>query len=255
MKALLTSFLLAVVALSPVLAQQTINAKEIIAKLNRKEAVSYQNVIINGDLDLTNLDNRKLEREGSWRGEAENYRSTVEVPISFRNCTFKGKFLAYYADEGRIMNINNKVFNADFREAVTIENCTFEEDATFKYSDFRQRAVFTGNTFRDLALFKYAHFNDAADFSGSKFRGYADFKYTRFNETSAFQQATFGRYADFKYTKFDEPADFRDARFSDMASFKYTHMPRGTSFDNAAFEGATDFKYATLGGRKFSPGR
>ncbi|RIV27229.1 hypothetical protein DYU11_02640 [Fibrisoma montanum] len=255
MKTLLTSFLLALVALSPVWAQQTVDAKDIIAKLNRKEAVSYQNVTINGDLDLTSLANRKLDREGNWVGETEFYRSTVEVPVSFRNCTFRGKFLAYYSEENKFTKNTNKVFNADFREAVTIENCTFEDDAAFKYSDFRQRALFTGNTFRELALFKYARFNDAADFSGSKFRGYADFKYTKFNEASAFGRATFGRYADFKYTKFDEPADFRDARFSDMASFKYTHMPRGTTFDNAAFEGKADFKYATLGGRKFSPDR
>jgi uncharacterized protein YjbI with pentapeptide repeats len=256
MKTFVTSLLLTVVALAPSLAQTTVDAKDIIAKINRKETVSYQNATITGDLDLTNLANRKEVREGSWKGDSREFLSTVESPISFKNCTFKGKFLAYHTDETeerRLINRNNTVYNADFNESVTIENCTFNDDATFKYSHFQQRAIFTGNTFREIALFKYAKFNNAADFSGSTFRGYADFKYTKFDESSAFQKVVFDRNADFKYTKFDESVDFRQARFTSSADFKYTHLPRGTNFDDARFEGSTDFKYTTLDGRKFSP--
>ncbi|GAB3890769.1 pentapeptide repeat-containing protein [Spirosoma agri] len=255
MKTLLTSLLLALVALVPALAQSTVDAKTILAKINRKEAVSYQNVTITGDLDLTNLANRREVREGSWRGESREYLSVVEAPITFKNCTFKGKFLAYHTDDQdrKILNVTNTVYNTDFTEAITIESCTFTDDATFKYSHFQQRAIFTDNTFREIALFKYAKFNSVADFSGSTFGDYADFKYAAFNESSAFQQVTFERYADFKYTKFDESADFKRARFTSTADFKYTKLPRNTNFDDARFNGSTDFKYTTLNGRKFSP--
>ncbi|MCK8491472.1 pentapeptide repeat-containing protein [Spirosoma sp. RP8] len=258
MKKLVTSTFLFLIALAPTLAQTTVDARDIIAKINRKEAVSYQNATITGDLDLTNLANRKEVREGSWKGESREYLSVVEAPISFKNCVFKGKFLAYRTDaseERRVISISNTVYNADFTEAVTVQNCTFEDDATFKYSNFGQRALFTDNTFREIALFKYAKFHNDADFSGSSFRGYADFKYANFNESSAFQKVAFDNYADFKYTKFDERVNFQQARFSRMADFKYTHLPRGTNFDDARFEGGTDFKYTTLDGRKFSPSR
>lgn len=256
MKTLLTSLFVALITIAPILAQSTVSASDIIAKINRDEAVSYQNVTITGDLDLTSLANRKEVREGSWKGDSQEFLSVVNAPLSFRDCRFTGNVLAYRTDEEderRLLKMSNKVYNTDFTEAVTIENCTFEKDAAFKYSTFRQRAIFTDNTFRDDALFKYAKFRSAADFSGSTFRGYADFKYTKFDESSTFEKVAFGKYADFKYTKFDEKADFRQARFTNTADFKYTRFPRGTNFDNARFDGSTDFKYTTLDGRKFAP--
>ncbi|WP_460906473.1 pentapeptide repeat-containing protein [Spirosoma areae] len=255
MKTILTSLLLAFAALAPVLAQTTVDAKDIIARINRKEAIVYQNATITGDLDLTNLANRREIRDGNWRGESQEFLSTVEVPVSFKNCTFKGKFLAYYSEnqDGKLLKTSNRVYNTDFTEAVTIERCKFDDKAAFKYSNFSQRAIFTDNTFREEALFKYAKFRDAADFSGSTFQNYADFKYTKFDEASTFQKVTFERYADFKYTKFDERVDFGQARFNSNADFKYTHLPRGTNFDDTRFNGSSDFKYTTLDGRKFSP--
>ena len=256
MKTVATSLLLTLVAIATALAQTTLTASDIIAKINRNEPISYQNATITGDLDLTNLANRREVREGSWTGNSKQFLSIVNVPLTFKNCTFTGKVLAYRtneSDERRLVKMNNTVYNADFTEAVTLENCTFEKDAAFKYSVFRQRAIVTGNTFRDDALFKYSKFRSAADFNGSTFRGYADFKYTQFDESSAFEKAVFERYADFKYTKFDERTDFRQARFSNTADFKYTRFPRGTTFDNVRFDGSTDFKYTTLDGRKFAP--
>ncbi|GAB3960037.1 hypothetical protein GCM10028805_57230 [Spirosoma harenae] len=256
MKILITSLFVALVALSPSLAQTTVDAKDIMAKINRKEAVSYQNATITGDLDLTSLANRKEIRDGNW-GDSQHYLSIVDVPMTFKNCTFKGKFLGYRTDDqdGKLFRVSNTVYNTDFPESVTIEGCTFEDDATFKYSHFDQKAVFTNNTFEDGALFKYAKFRNAADFGGTTFKRFADFKYTHFDEESVFQKARFSGQADFKYTKFDEGTDFQQARFTGNADFKYTHLPRGSNFDETRFEGSTDFKYTTLAGRKFVPSR
>jgi hypothetical protein len=256
MKTLVTCLLVAFVAAAPALAQKAIDAKEIIAKINRKEAVSYQNVTISGDLDLTNLANRREVSEGNGIGQSREFLSVVEVPVTFKNCSFTGKVLAYHTDEQdskRLISRNNTVYNANFTEAVTVENCQFADDATFKYSVFEQRALFTDNTFGKEALFKYAKFQDAVTFSGSTFGGDADFKYTKFDEASAFQKATFNQSADFKYTKFGEGVDFRQARFMGSADFKYTKFPSGSAFDNTRFDGPTDFKYTTLAGRKFVP--
>jgi hypothetical protein len=233
-----TTLLLAFIAVAPTLAQKTVNAGDIIAQINRNEPVSYQNVTITGDLDLTSLANQREVREGNWTGNSQQFLSVVTVPLSFRNCVFTGNVLAYRNEQDeRLLKTDNKVYSADFAEAVTLENCTFEKDAAFKYANFRQRAIFTGNTFRKDAVFKYTKFRSAADFSRSTFKEYADFKYTHFNESSAFDSVTFDQYADFKYTKFDERTNFGQARFSNTADFKYTHFPRGTRFDNVRFDG------------------
>ncbi|GAB3739451.1 pentapeptide repeat-containing protein [Spirosoma lituiforme] len=256
MKTILLSFLLACAAVAPVLAQGTVSASDIMAKINRREAVSYQNTTITGDLDLTSLANRREVHDGNWRGESQEFLSTVDVPLTFKNCTFKGKFLAYRTDrqeERKLLSMTNRVYNTDFTEAVTIVGCQFTDDAAFKYSTFSQRAIFTDNAFREGVTFKYSKFRNEADFSGSTFREYADFKYTKFDESSSFRKAAFEQYADFKYTKFDERVDFGQARFSSNADFKYTHLPRGTNFDDTRFNGSTDFKYSTLDGRRFSP--
>lgn len=256
MKTVFLSLLLVCASLVPTLAQTTVSASDIMAKINRRESVSYQNATITGDLDLTSLANRKEVRDGNWRGESQEFLSTVDVPLTFKNCTFKGKFLAYRTEkqeERRLISITNKVYNADFTEAVVIVGCQFTDDAAFKYSVFNQRAIFTDNTFQDGALFKYSKFRNEADFSGSTFGEYADFKYAKFDESSSFRKAMFEQYADFKYTKFDERVDFSQSRFSSNADFKYTHLPRGTNFDDTRFNGSTDFKYTTLDGRRFSP--
>ncbi len=256
MKKLLAASLLTLLTLPAALAQRSVEAREIFAKIDRKEAVSYENVTVSGDLDLTSLSNRRNVNEGRW-GNSESFLSVVEAPITFRNCTFKGKFLAYRTEpkEGNAFGGNNKLFNANFSEAVILENCTFEEEAAFKYSEMSQRVVFRGNTFRQGAIFKYTRFRNDADFSGSTFRRFGDFKYTNFDEAISFENVRFEGIADFKYTHFDEGVNFKSTRFNQTADFKYAHLPRGSSFDNATFDGPSDFKYATLDGRKFSPGR
>lgn len=254
MKKLLTSSLFVLFIVNLGLAQRVVNAKEIFDKVDRKQAVSYENVTVEGDLDFTSLSNRELVKEGNWGG-SETYLATVQVPMAFRNCTFKGKFLGYRTEQrmGGLVNVNSKLFNADFNESLTFENCTFDDVAAFKYSHLRQRATFTGCRFREGANFKYTQFKDASDFSNCAFRTYADFKYTNFGESTAFQNSRFDGIADFKYTKFGERVSFRSARFDNVADFKYTHLPNGSDFDNTVFDGPTDFKYATLNGRRFSP--
>jgi len=254
MKTLLTSLLLTLVTLTATFAQRTVDARQIIDQINQNQSVSYENATITGDLDLTSLANRREIRDNG-RGNGNEYRSTVTVPLTFRNCVFRGKFLAYRTEnEGRnLFSMNNRVYNADFDEAVTFDNCTFDNDAAFKYSAFRQRAVFVGSKFQDEALFKYAKFSDMADFGGAQFRGPADFKYTKFSENAAFADARFTSSADFKYTKFDDGVTFQNAHFTGPTDFKYVRFPRRTNLDNVAFDGPSDFKYTTVDGQRFSP--
>jgi len=208
-------------------AQTRVAATEIIAKINRGEAISYKNVRIEGDLDLTQLKNKKLESRNGGNMGTRNHISTVTVPLNFSNCTFTGKVLAYYNPNANSIAIfsdeNNEIFNTNFTKDVSFENCTFEEESAFKYSRFDGVVSFAGSKFKEEALFKYAHFKI----------GSANFNKTSFEET-----------ANFKYVKLAAGISFADAAFRDNADFKYVHFPKGSSFENASFSGFANFKYA-----------
>lgn len=253
MKISLLIFVLAFISVTISWAQSTtINASEVVDRINRGDVIAYKNTTITGDLDLTELANKRQIKNCNW-GSTEQFESLVTMPLLFDNCRFTGKFVACKYDEK--IGKNGTTFTANFQEPVTFTNCLFDGDAGFKYTKFQQLAVFSGSRFSGDVVFKYTKFLAAVDFNNTQFKKYADFKYARISESSSFQQVMFAQYADFKYTQFDEPTDFQGTRFVNTADFKYTHFPRGTRFDNARFDGGTEFKYTTLDGQQFAPAR
>lgn len=207
-------------------AQTKIKASDIIRQINEGKPVEYRNAEIEGDLDLTALENRRVERtSGSMWDENETYESTVEVPLTFTNCTFLGDVLAYYhLDRKDETNI------AHFEKNVAFTNCTFRRLSEFKYSEFNGSATFAGSTFDEEANFKYAEFSAGPVFSNVKFDSGADFKYTEFPRETSFEKAAFRGLANFKYSKFRSPVNM----------------------DGVAFNGSEDFKYTEIDGRNFT---
>jgi hypothetical protein len=245
--------LLLVLLMLPLLtmAQSKVDATEIIAKINRGEAVNYKNAEITGNLDMTKLKNMKLKNEKGGDNDSKEYISTVTAPITFENCTFKGDVLAYFnPDSGiDIAKQKNEVYNTNFEKEVRFEKCTFEEAAAFKYSEFEQNVSFAGSQFDEEALFKYSEFEKAADFSKADFRELANFKYVTFPVAPDFKGATFNDDADFKYAKFEKGVNLQQATFNDLANFKYTRFSAPANLKGTKFNGSTDFKYTKLGNR------
>ncbi len=229
---------------------QTMKASEIISKINAGESVELRGVTIDGDLDFTKLDNM---RETNTGGDRKSYRSTVKSSLSFTDCRFKDKVVGYdNAANDNWLKQNEPIYHADFAEDVTFANCTFEDDALFKYSKFFEDASFKGTEFEDQALFKYTRFEEYVDFSGARFEDDANFKYTELTEGVTFAEAQFRDDAIFKYTELSREVSFAGARFFGEANFKYIKFPSGTDLTNTSFGKDTDFKYATLGGKKFT---
>lgn len=196
-----TLFFLATIA-SLATAQSRINAADIIAQINRGEAVQYDNVEIEGVLDLTHLDNqRRTESSDGWfgfGGSNDTYESHVEVPLSFTNCTFRDDVLAYYHHDGE-----DETFIAHFDERVQFSGCTFTDASEFKYSEFAEIADFRGAAFADEANFKYANFPAGASFESAVFNDLANFKYSKFEEPINLNNVSFNGDEDFKYTEVD----------------------------------------------------
>ena len=258
MKKLAYAFLLIILIPGAVAAQKNVAASDIIAQVNRGEVVSYKNVDITGDLDLTQLANKKLKEQPNRDDHStKEYVSTVTAPLTFTNCTFTGKVLAYFNPDQGIMYFGNddkknELYNTNFEKEVRFESCTFNQEATFKYSEFKQSVSFAGSTFKDQAFFKYTKFEAAPDFGKTKFTDGAVFKYVTFPAGTNFSQAVFNDDADFKYAKFPGNSNLEKAQFNGSANFKYTNFSDEVKLKGVAFNGSKDFKYTTIGGQKFS---
>ncbi|KAA5542853.1 pentapeptide repeat-containing protein [Adhaeribacter rhizoryzae] len=248
-------------------AQSRIDAKEIIARINRGEAVNYKNARIEGNLDFTQLANKKLKKETDTEDQSKVYISTVVAPISFTNCTFSGHVLGYFnpdnfdlSNGGTVRNLTrswvgeakNEVYNANFEKEVTFLNCTFEQSSNFKYSEFKEGVSFAGSRFGKEAVFKYTKFEKAADFNKAQFQNGAIFKYVKFPQQPNFSGAAFAGETDFKYAHFPEGVNFQKTQFKDFANFKYTQFAEPLNLKGAAFKKEGDFKYTQLNGRKVS---
>jgi uncharacterized protein YjbI with pentapeptide repeats len=248
---------------TPATAQSTLSASEIFRNIDRKYAVEVSNKTIEGDLDLTELSNRQLKKNQKLTNQ--EYKSYVEVPLTFRNCTFKGDVLAYkvldkqghrrsFLSGAMTIDGDQTVYSADFREAVIFENCTFEGLAEFKYSDFAGKVSFAESRFRQPANFKYARFQDDASFAKADFTRAAIFKYAKFNDDASFAHTRIDHAADFKYAAFQDGVTFKGTHFNAFADFKYTEFKREGDLSQVTFSRGSDFKYAK-GSRFVSTGR
>jgi len=233
------------------LAQNRVQAEDIIDLINAGQDVSYKNSVIVGDLDFRTLDDvtvdKPLRKIRLGRLSTQSYSSHVRSSLSFIDCTFMGDVLAYVH-----LKKENETYNAVFYEDVNFQGCAFEKASAFKYAKFNKQANFENTTYEKEALFKYAKFSTDVSFQDSLFNADANFKYTKFPETVDFKQTVFRDYANFKYVKFPEGVSFEDAEFKRDACFKYTKFSEPLNLDGVEFEGDSDFKYTKIEGRSFT---
>ena len=121
------------------------SASEIVSKINKGETVSYENVQVSGDLDLTRLKNTKNDSQYPEKDKtAIVYSNIVSQPIVFRNVVFKGS-LNFFRKEETSTNINE--YRVVFDENVVFENCTFEQGVNFELTNFNRQVSFAGSIF------------------------------------------------------------------------------------------------------------
>ena len=236
-------------------AQDEISAQKIIDAINQKQAVQYDGLTVVGDLDLTELSNKK---SNTRNGMNDEYKSIVETPVVFRNCTFRGDVIAYKntreSQGKKILGINidglsGATYSADFQENVVFEDCKFDQSSEFKYSKFDKVVNFGGSVFSKYANFKYAKFNSESSFSNAIFNASADFKYAKFRDKSSFENIKYNKNADYKYAEFKRPVSFNNSKFRSYADFKYADFASGSTLNNTDFGSDADFKYSN--GKRF----
>lgn len=235
-------------------AQQTIDALDIEQKIKSGKDVSYENVSIQGILDLTTA----REESGKIKKKIWSYDNTIEHTldgdISFVNCIFEDHVYAYLNDKNVEFTDGNSnyTFVANFDGKVTFKNCTFKKRGWFKYSEFDQDSDFSGTSFEGSSTFKYAQFPEKVSFANTQYLDDSTFKYTEFSEFVSFENALFKEDAIFKYTKFEEGVSFNNTRFEDDLDLKYTDIDGEYLNDNMVVEGSMDTKYTKINGQKIT---
>ncbi|PQJ19916.1 pentapeptide repeat-containing protein [Tenacibaculum sp. SG-28] len=232
-------------------AQKRIAATEIIRTIKNGDNVTYTNVIIEGNLDFTSMEEElpKLPKRSSWwnNGGSNTVENTITAPIRFSKCIFKGDVLAYIPHEK-----SGYTFVSNFSGDVIFEDCLFEEKAMFKYSKFKKVADFSNTKFTNDSTFKYAYFSDQADFSNTLFEEPATFKYAKFDEFISFRNSIFEETATFKYTEFYEGVSFNNVKFKQDLNLKYTKIKGDFDIRNMEVDYEIDTKYTEINGQSFS---
>ena len=211
-------------------AQNSVSADKIMEDVREGKDITYQNVTIVGDLDFTYMAEKMpdLPKKSRWwnNGSGNTVEESIDVSVSFINCTFEDDVLAYIHDDP-----SGYTFTADFDKDVVFKNCEFKRNAMFKYSDFDGRADFSGTKFQRNSTFKYAEFDEMADFSGTFFDDDATFKYAQFDEGASFKNAVFEESWNIKYMKARGEFDIAGLDVRDDIDAKYTKI-NGRSFTN-----------------------
>ncbi len=228
----ITTYLLVCCALfitSNLMAQKTVDAKEILSAIKNGKDVSYENVTITGVFDLTFMDEKAsdLPKKRKWykNNGSNSIEEQIEVKVSFVNCVFNDNVFAYIHDED-----SEYTFIANFEDDVAFTNCTFNGNALFKYSDFERNADFSGSKFKENTTFKYAKFDKNVSFSNTTFDEDAIFKYSEFRRGVSFNNAKFKGNLNLKYTKVNGDFDVKGMDVSYSINTKYTKI-NGESFN------------------------
>ena len=201
-----------------------VQASEILAKIERGEPVEYDGVIVEGDLDLSEVD------------------LPIESVVKKRNY-YEGEICWSLAREAKIINSLISITNSEIRGDVYLSNAIFQELVNFG-----------GTNFTGEAWFSEGNFSGSYDLSGVD----ADFGgiqiiYTDLDGSACFKDAKFsGGIANFRGAEFSGGvANFWGAEFSGgVANFWRAEFSGGDAdFGLAVFSGGdADFEEAVFSG-------
>lgn len=128
-----------------------VSATELVKRVETSQPISYENITIDGDFDLSNLSKRTNDAVYPEKSKtARVFSANVTQPIIFRNVVFNGK-LDFFR---RVETANEiKEYRVVFDKAVTFENCTFNQTTDFELTNFNGGVSFAHSRFKDKPSF------------------------------------------------------------------------------------------------------
>ncbi|MFW5800343.1 MAG: pentapeptide repeat-containing protein [Spirochaetota bacterium] len=169
------------------MAQEVVKAEEIIQKINNEEHIYYENVEIQGDLDLTTLKNKAKCVDG--------VRIYVNSHMTFVNCVFKGKIIGYYINE------EDKDWKAlTYQKDLRFHDCVFEKEINWRHSNFMTYFFLINCSVKADISFSGCCFYNKTDFRETIFKGNTKFNWAMFYQGVYFTDTVFEGIAYFKGT-------------------------------------------------------
>lgn len=248
-------FLFLIIALNTTCVSSNMATQELKLKdmIRAGEDVFIENQTFSEDIDFTKMLKPNLISEGI-------YQVRIISSITFKNCTFKGKVIAYSRDE-------NKTVLCNFQSNLGFIGCTFNNDASFRAASIFGRADFTETsflktsnfeecTFFENAYFRKSIFHEELRFQNAFFMQKANFLDAQFDNTASFQGSTFNAEAQFTDCKFGGYADFTLIKWNQNCFFNYAEFLDRAFFSSADYRANADFnsvkfQYAEISNSRF----
>ncbi|MFB3764108.1 MAG: pentapeptide repeat-containing protein [Methanotrichaceae archaeon] len=211
--------------------KQSVSSETILKKINNRESIDYTSYIIEGDLNLDDIDNSTVRY--------------IDSPIAIIDCEIKGNVLFNRSVFNRKVDFEKTRFygnlsfeGAQFQEGANFGQCDFYEYASFRNAIFRESSVFWKTRFFRFSTFRNARFDGSkADFHKCQFMKDASFNFANFNvDEATFEQSTFNYLVNFQRSMFKGKASFISSQFNEMADFSESQFNSSLDFLGAKFE-------------------
>jgi len=231
-------------------ATQKIESSHLIALLNAGQDIYLENVVITGDINLTQLETKDLytseiktsknilDIEDIYDQTSDNYFVNIDQQLVFINCEFTGSIIGYES-----LPEENIILNTRFNKKIHFKNCTFKQDLLFKYAEFNGITEFIKAKLLGKSNFKFAVFNNYTCFNNTRFGCCSTFSNTIFNSFSSFLECTFSEQARFNHAIFNGMAVFSKSTFNKKSLFGFAEFKK-VFFDKIKFFDKVSFQFA-----------
>jgi hypothetical protein len=246
----LTALLLTGIAQSAPDSREVVKASEILEMIDRGEPIDYDNVIVEGYLDLSSCELKSVKLKNVvFQGPVNFGGAVFTEEANFKNAEFEEAAMFFGANFRQGADFNG----AQFNKAVSFKNANFRQDVDFRGAQFDDDAEFQGAKFGGIVTFsddrnvEAAQFNKTANFADVKFGDVAKFNLTQFGGYANFENARFNKTANFGTDKpdistlFGSCVNFKNARFDENAMLKKAQFEKDVDFCNATFNKNADF--------------
>jgi hypothetical protein len=200
--------------------------------------VFFKDMTFNNDFDFTQF-NKNLISEGV-------YQVRIVSSITFQNCTFNGKVIAYEKGGDFTITLSSFQSNLSFIGCIFNNEVNFRAASVAGRTDFTNAAFFKGANFEECTFFQNAYFRASIyyqelRFQNAVFMQKANFLNAEFDTTTSFQQAKFHGEAQFSSTKFLGYSDFGLISCHDNFFANYAVFIDRAIFNNGFYSSQADF--------------
>lgn len=223
---------------------KTVKASSIEKSILKGKDIRLSGLIIEGDIDFTELVNYYTEGRNVERG-------SVSSSITFVNCTFPDKIIAFKREN----KIDKRI---SFLKNITFINCSFSSDIMLKEVVVHGIANFVKNSFDGIIniegadfrnqdnYFTECVFNDKIKAQRTRFNGNVSFLKSEFFALADFQQAVFNGKVQFGACKFYDHADFSLIKATDNFIMNYAEFNKKSIMNNSNYMGRVEFQQASF---------